>query len=50
MIKHAIAVGAAAARARVPELIGQALRPGEASRDEPTADEPMVPPAAEAPA
>jgi len=27
MVKHAIAVGAAAARARVPELIAEALRP-----------------------
>jgi glycerol-3-phosphate acyltransferase PlsX len=27
MVKHAIAVGAAAARARLPELIGQAFRP-----------------------
>ncbi len=38
MVKHAIAVGAAAARARVPELIGQALRPtggaGEPGPDE----------------
>jgi len=51
MIKHAIAVGAAAARARVPELIGQALRPAEAPRGEPiAADEALVPPAAEAPA
>lgn len=50
MMKHAIAVGAAAARARVPELIGQALRPDDAPRDEPTADEAPAPPSAEAPA
>jgi hypothetical protein len=27
MLKHAIAVGAAAARARLPELIGETFRP-----------------------
>ncbi len=31
MIKHAIRVGAAAARVRLPELIGDAFRPGTAS-------------------
>lgn len=34
MVKHAIAVGAAAARARVPELIAEALRPATSAQPE----------------
>ena len=38
MVKYAIAVGAAAARARLPELIGDAFRPvAEIPADEPVA-------------
>ncbi len=36
MVKHAIRVGAAAARARLPELIGDALRPASAGADDAT--------------
>ena len=50
MIKHAIGVGAASARARLPELIGETFRPARAAG---AAMEPAVtagPPATEAPA
>jgi glycerol-3-phosphate acyltransferase PlsX len=51
MVKHAIHVGAAAARVRLPELIAETFRsaaPGGAGQDEPAAPPPE--PAAEAPA
>jgi glycerol-3-phosphate acyltransferase PlsX len=35
MVKHAVAVAAAAARARLPELIGEALRPAPAAAPSP---------------
>jgi glycerol-3-phosphate acyltransferase PlsX len=40
MVKHAIRVGAAAARVRLPELIGDAFRPGTARPDDGTLSTP----------
>jgi glycerol-3-phosphate acyltransferase PlsX len=37
MVKHAVGVGAAAARARLPELIGEAFRPVDGGPDDDTA-------------
>jgi hypothetical protein len=36
MVKHAVGVGAAAARARLPELIGEAFRPVDGGPDDGT--------------
>ncbi len=48
MLKYALGVGAAAARAGLPELIGQALRPAAGAPPGPAAEDAVASPVAEA--